>query len=120
MYKARYYMTASGRYPVKEFIEAQDAKAAEKIISYILYLCDKGPGLHRPYADTVRGKIRELRVEFSPNNYRIFYYFSIEQNIIMLHGIKKKDQKLKQKDIETAEVRMLDFETRIRKGEIKL
>jgi len=119
MFKAVYYWTKSGREPVMEFIEEQDLKAVAKIAENIRYLETEGYRLHRPKAAKISEKLYELRVEFSPNNYRIIYYFCIENRIILLHAFKKKTDKLNKNDIESAETRMSDFNERLKRGEIK-
>ncbi len=39
------------------------------------------------------GKIRELRVEFSKNHHRIFYFTFVRKTIILLHAFLKKTAK---------------------------
>lgn len=56
----------------------------------------------------VRGKIWELRPEWSGNEYRFFYGAFVGQRFVILHAVQKKTQKLKEKDIELAEKRYDD------------
>ncbi len=109
MYEAVFYQTPRGEYPVLDFIKALDKKTRAKIYRYIELLEKEGPNLLRPYADHVRGKIRELRVRFSSTNVRIFYFFFLEDNIVLLHAFKKKTQELPVGEIEEAERNMLDW-----------
>lgn len=87
---------------------------------YIELLEKEGPDLLRPYADSVKEKIRELRVKISSGNIRIFYFFFIEKNIILLHVFKKKTQKLPEAEIEHAKKNMIDFISRYKEGEFEL
>ena len=105
-YEVVFYETGSGSSPVLEFIESLDKKTQGKIAARIGLLETHGPNLLRPYADIVKGKIRELRIEYSSNEYRIFYFFFHRNQIVLLHGVKKKSQKLDPNDIETATRRM--------------
>ncbi len=73
----------------------------------------------RPYADAVRGKIRELRIRFGNIRYRFFYFFH-DKNIIITHGIKKKSDKIPENEINRAESMRLNFLSRLNKGLIDL
>ena len=42
-----------------------------------------------PYADVVRGKVRERRIVFGGNQYRLPYFFAGKQ-IVITHGFVKK------------------------------
>ena len=48
-------------------------------------------------------KIRELRIDFSKNRHRIFYFTFIKKTIILLHIFIKKTQKTPVKEIKKAE-----------------
>ncbi len=120
LFKSVYYTTTGGRKPVEEFILKQDAKARGKIARNLIYLEEHGYLLMRPYAAKITDRLYELRVECGPNNYRILYFFYTGNYIVLVHVFKKKTDKLKRTDIETAEQRMKNFEDRIKTGEIRL
>ena len=84
--------------------------------AYLSLLEEQGPNLKRPYADIVRGKIRELRIHYSSNQYRILYFFQMPDQIVLLHAFSKKTQQLKSRDIELAEKRMEDWMRRFPMG----
>lgn len=84
--------------------------------AHLSLLEDKGPTLKRPYADVVRGKIRELRIHYRSNQYRILYFFQLRDQIILVHAFSKKTQRLKERDIELAERRMEDWMRRLPAG----
>ena len=109
MYPIIYYDTSGGKVPVKDIMLSLDKKVFKKVNAVMLLLRERGANLHRPYSDHVRGKIRELRIQFAHNSVRILYFFVIENNIVLLHGFLKKDQKLKESDISLAETRMQDW-----------
>ena len=115
-----YKPTHRGDYPVKDFIQQMDKKSRAKIWRYIALLEEHGPNLLRPYADYVRYKIKELRIKTQAGNVRIFYFFPLEGNIILLHAFKKKTQELPEKEIEQAKKNMEDFILRYHQGEFEL
>src|SRR5438128_2374474 len=107
-YKAFFYTSERGRAPVLDFLKKLDDIARAKVYVFISRLEQEGPNLQRPFADQVRGKIRELRIPQFGNQYRIFYFFFTGDRVILLHAITKKAQQLRAADIELAEARMLD------------
>ena len=68
------------------------------------------------YADVVRGKIRELRIHYSSNQYRVLYFFHMRDQIVLVHAFSKKTQQLKEKDIDLSERRMEDWISRFPAG----
>jgi len=77
---------------------------------------EEGPNLRRPYADVVRGKIRELKIHYSSNQYRVLYFFHVRNQIVLTHAFSKKTQQLKEKDIDLCERRMEDWIRRFPAG----
>ena len=61
MYRIIYYSNARGDSPVEEFLDTLDRKAFKKVVTFILYLAEQGPDLHRPYSDHIRGPARVTR-----------------------------------------------------------
>lgn len=59
----------------------------------------------RSIASHVRGKIWELRPEWSGAECRFFYAAFVRQRFVILHAIRKKRQKLRERDIAIAEQR---------------
>jgi phage-related protein len=109
LYNLVFYTTARGDSPVDDFLDGLDKKSRAKVAARLTLLEEQGPHLKRPYADVVRGKIRELRIHQSSNQYRLLYFFQLRDQIILMHAFSKKTQQLKEKDIELAETRMQDW-----------
>lgn len=103
-----YYETVTGDTPIEEFLDGLSDQARAKCVSYMKQLEAKGTTLPASIAKHVRGKIWELRPEWSGNEYRFFYGAVIGQRFVILHAVQKKTQKLKEKDIELAEKRYAD------------
>lgn len=116
MYNLILYTTDRGDSPIDEFLDGLDKKSRAKVAAYLSLLEDEGPNLKRPYADVVRGKIRELRIHYSSNQYRVLYFFHVRDQIVLVHAFSKKTQQLKEKDIDLSEKRMEDWISRFPAG----
>jgi phage-related protein len=107
-YCVEFYKDKRGVCPAIEFLNGLQTKIRAKVAKWIEKLEQEGPNLPRPYADTVRGKIRELRVSFGSNEYRFLYFF-LGKRIVITHGFLKKTRKIPVEEIERAERYMQDF-----------
>jgi len=115
MYTVIYYSTRRGEILALEFINTLTVKVQAKIRKQIALLSYEGPKLKRPYADYLRDRIYELRVKFSPNEYRLLYFFFQRTNIVLTHGLMKKSDRVPEGEIERAIKYRLDFEERYRR-----
>lgn len=119
-WKVFFYSTPTGRAPVRDFLGRLPAGHQAKIAAWLQMLQCEGPRLPRPYADHVRGKTRELRVGYSGVEVRILYAFLGTGEALLLHAFTKKRDAIRQVDIDTADQRLVEFERRVTRGEIKL
>lgn len=62
MHTIVFYTTKRRDSPVDDFLDRLNVKARAKVSAFIDLLAQEGHRLFRPYADPVRGKIRELRI----------------------------------------------------------
>lgn len=99
-WKVKFFQTARGNYPVKEFVEDLDKPTGAKVASLINLLIDYGPHLKPPYIKKVQKRLYELRVPGKVAA-RIFYTIT-NGEYYLLHGFKKKSEKTPLKDIKTA------------------
>jgi phage-related protein len=106
-----FYKDRTGSEPVKEFILEQSDGAIGEILHVFDLLYKFGLSLGLPYVEKVRGKIWALRIKHSSDYYRILYFACSGKKFILLHAIKKKSDRLRNTDIETAILRMNDHET---------
>lgn len=118
MYRIAFYRNASGRSPVEEFLESMPEKHQKKAAGFLELLAAEGPRLERPYADHVRGALRELRIRFGHNQYRAFHFFMMGNLAVLVHAFAKKTQQLPEREIKTAEERMKDFQERMVRGDV--
>lgn len=119
MYEIVFYEDQRGRCQVDDLLDNMQPKVRAKVEKWMEKLEKEGPNLPRPYADTLKGKIRELRVSFSSLSYRFLYFF-FGRRIIITHGFSKKTDKVSPGEIKKAEQIMQDFLKRYKGGEIKL
>ena len=83
-------------------------KVRGKTLRWLEALKTQGPALPRPYADVLRGKIRELRVVFGGQQYRLLYFFS-GKRIVITHGFVKKTGPMPAQELDRAERLMHDW-----------
>jgi len=93
-YRVKFYKDIkTGRSPVEE----------TKVLKYIEFLRINKGYLDEPYSKHIKGKIRELRVDFGYNKHRIFYFIFIKKTIILLHTFFKTTPKTPITEIKKAE-----------------
>ncbi len=99
-YKIYYYRNSNTRYvPVLEFIQQLPKKVKTKIAVYISFLRNQKGYISEPYSRYICSGIRELRVKFNRNNYRIFYTIVEGKKIILLYAFLKKTEKTPKREI---------------------
>lgn len=108
MYELIFYETARGDVPAIAFLRSQPRRAQSKVEKWLLYLREQGPDLPRPYADVVRGKIRELRIRYPSLQLRFLYFFD-GHSAVIVSGFLKKTSAVPEEEIDRAECRMLDW-----------
>ena len=108
MYEVEFYKDRKERCFTTEFLNELQTKVRAKVVKWIEKLEKEGPNLPRPYADIIRGKIRELRVSFGSSEYRFLYFF-FDKRIIITLGFLKKTDRIPEGEIKRAEQIMQDF-----------
>ena len=112
-YKVDLYEKVDGKTPVLEFILNLNSKQQAKVYREIDLLEKFGNELHYPHVDTIKGKkykgLWELRIEFSSDNFRIFFFLPLGNKAILLHGIVKKKKKTPIKELDIALDRMKEY-----------
>lgn len=98
------YETSSGEKPVDFFIKKQQPQARSKIIHNIRLLRQYGNMLGMPHAKMLGWGLYELRIR-GKEELRICYFFK-QKTIYLLHGFKKQKQKIPQKELDLARLRM--------------
>lgn len=112
IYKIEFYATADGKEVLAEFLDSLPPKHQAKAFREIDLLEEFGSSLKEPYVKHIEGEIWELRIKFSSDISRIFYFIWDVETIVLLHGFVKKTQKTPHSEIETAQKRLLDYKRR--------
>ena len=108
-----YYCDDDGSAPVLEWLEQlrrKDKRAAARCAARIGLLEQFGHELRRPIADILRDGIYELRTRDRNVQYRILYFFSGENVVVLSQGFIKRGSAVPDNEIERALERKLNFE----------
>src|SRR5882724_10290678 len=76
----------------EDWFDTLSVKAQAKCIAYLQRLRESGHELRRPIADILRDQIYELRPTLQGVNYRILYFFSGQNLVVVSHGIVKESK----------------------------
>ena len=110
------YETEGGTKPVEDFLRALPKNHETKANILINKLSQEGNMLGFPFTKTISGKLKELRIQVSPNTYRIFYFLYTGREIVLLHAFTKKSQETPRKEIDIALTRMNGYIRRHKNG----
>ena len=108
------YDTSRGEKPVDEFIKKQQPQARSKIIHNVRLLRQYGNILGLPHSKAFGGGLYELRIR-GKEELRIFYCFSKQRTIYLLHAFKKQAQQTSQKDLNLALARMKEKSFKVKR-----
>lgn len=112
MYTVIFYKTLRGEELALSFINRLQDNVRGKTFRWLKRLEELGPDLHRPFADVVRGKIRELCISHGRLEVRLLYFF-YEKYAVITTGFLKKTDKIPESEIQKAINYMNDFLIRI-------
>jgi len=113
MFEVDYYELPNGNKPVEQFINSLDTKMRIKALGSIDILATFGNKLREPYSKAVGGGLFELRIKFASDITRIFYFFVVDNKIILTNGFVKKTNKTPSGEIALAKKYKVDYERRI-------
>jgi len=114
-----YYVKQDGTKPVEEYIRELSINERAKTLAFVDLLKEKGPNLHRPYADLLEDGIHELRVKLTGEQVRILYFFCYKDIIILTNAFEKHTDKVPKSEIKTAKKNRDDFLVRYTELEIR-
>jgi len=106
----RDYVTASGRRPVKDFLDTLSDQDAANIVAGMHEVTHMGLQTARH----LRGDIYEVRIDGNKQTFRILFAAGGRYNhiLVSLEGFSKKTPKTPSHEIELAERRLADWRVR--------
>jgi phage-related protein len=114
-----YYIEADGTKPVEEYIRKLSINERAKTLAFIDHLREKGPDLHRPYADLLEDGIYELRIKLTGTQVRILYFFCYKDIIVLTNIFDKHTDKVPKSEIKMAKKNRNDFLLRFTERDIR-
>lgn len=111
-----FYVKENGKIPVQDFLYSLNPKLRAKAFSDIELLKQLGTELKEPYVKPIKGKdnkgLYELRIKFSSDIARIFYFIYYNNKFVLLHGFIKRTVKTPETEIKRAKKYMEDYKRR--------
>lgn len=101
---------------MEDFIRGLDKRMQAKALATIDILSEFGNRLREPYSKPIGDGLFELRIKFSSDISRIFYFFIVDNKIILTNGFVKKATKTPKAEIELARKYKQDYERRMLNG----
>lgn len=93
-----YYVTESGKSPVRDFIDSLDSSSQRKFFFVKSLLEEFGHRLPQPHAKYIGNEIFELRFKGQEGNVRILYFFYHQDKVIFTNGFIKKTANIPEKE----------------------
>ena len=112
VFDIEFYTLPDGRKPVEEFLDSLPVKMRIKAIDSLDLLEEYGNKLRLPYSKALNDGLFELRIKFSSDISRIFYFFYVGNKIVVTNGFIKKTQKTPQTELVKARKYKKDYERR--------
>lgn len=116
MFEVEFYETESGEIPVSRFLDSLPVKMRTKAVATIEILSEYGNLLREPYSKALNDGLFELRIKFASDISRIFYFFVVDNKIVLTNGFVKKTMKIPRSEIELAKKYKKDYERRFPNG----
>lgn len=115
-FELEFYVKENGTVPVQDFLYSLPPKLRAKAFRDIELLEKLGGELREPYVKALKGRrnkgLYELRIKFSNENARIFYFAHYNDKYVLLHGFLKKTMQTPENEIERARKYLEDYRRR--------
>lgn len=112
MFDIKFYSLPNGEKPVQQFLDSLDNKMRAKALYSLSILSEYGNALREPYSKALGDGLFELRVKFASDITRIFYFFIVDNTIVLTNGFVKKTMKTPQNEVNKARSYKADYERR--------
>jgi len=94
-----YYISPSGKIPVKEFLDAASPKFKTKMLRILIHVQEYGLQAILPHVKKLTGtRLWETRI-LGGDNVRILFVTQLGKRILLLHAFVKKTNKTPSKEI---------------------
>ena len=90
------YRDETGKVPLLNWLDELPVKSRAKCLARMARLADLGSELRRPEADYLRDGIYELRASYQGIHYRMLYFFSGRETVVVSHGLTKESEYTKE------------------------
>lgn len=113
MRRIYFYKTITGDSPVEEFIDALSDTQTKKIMWVMKLVRELNPVPSQYFTKLVNtDDIWEVRVQINGNIFRLLGFIEGDRLIILTNGFQKKTQKTPRREIELAEARKREHQSR--------
>lgn len=114
MFQINFYQLPDGKKPVEAFLNSLDEKMRAKALYSLAILEEFGNQLREPHSKPLGDGLFELRIKFASDITRIFYFFVVDNTIILTNGFVKKTAKTPKAQLDLARKYKSDYERRHR------
>ena len=104
--KVRFYKSASGRVPARDFMLDLHESDRTKVLTTLAHVELSGLNNSSVIFRNIDGKLWEIKIRGYDGSYRLFYVTLKGPTIVILHGYKKQSQKAPIKELDIAKQRM--------------
>lgn len=109
MFNIEFYELPNGEVPVIAFLESLNLKMRDKAYMSFELLKEFGNNMREPYSKYLGNGLFELRIRFSNDIARVFYFFYDGEKIVLTNGFIKKRNKTPPRELEKARKYMKDY-----------
>ena len=120
MFDIEFYRLESGKSPVEDFLDSLNSKMRNKAVRSLELLEEFGNTLREPNSKAMGDGLFELRIKFSSDITRIFYFFYVKNKIVLTNGFVKKTQRTPPAEIELARKYRADYERPAKKSQVEI
>lgn len=113
VFDIEFYRLPNGNAPVEEFLDSLNVKMRSKAIYSLSILEEQGNRLREPFSKSLGDGLFELRIKFASDITRIFYFFVVDNKIVLTNGFVKKTVKTPKSELDLARKYKADYERRI-------
>jgi len=108
-----FYKTAGGGSPVEEFLDTLSDSQASKVLWVLKLVSDLDPVPTQYFTKLVNtDDLWEVRIQMAGNIFRLLGFIEEDRIVILTNGFQKKTQKTPKREIELAEARKREHQSR--------